>query len=110
MLRDPSGQEALLPSALAAARQQGGPLMKEAIVKLAGEEIPAPDALAAALRVLGELRVSEAVPVLRARSVHGAPEVRIAAARALGEIGNDQAVQGLVLASTTGKPRSAARP
>ena len=95
VLTNPQGRDDLLSVALAAARQQGGPPMNEAITKLAGDEIPAP-ILAGALWALGELKVAKAVPTLHARAAHPAAEVRIAAARALGEIGNDQAVPGLV--------------
>jgi putative heme-binding domain-containing protein len=94
-LEHASGQGRLLSAAIAAARQQGGPRMKEAITRLAGEKIPS-DTLAAALETLGALRIAAAVPVLRARAVDGAPDVRITAVRALGQIGNNQAVEGLI--------------
>jgi putative heme-binding domain-containing protein len=95
VLGRPLEQNDLLPAALAAARQQGGTVMKQAITKLSGEDIP-PHSLTLTLRALGELRVSEAVGVLCARTAHRAPEIRSAAAKALGEIGGDQAVKGLI--------------
>jgi putative membrane-bound dehydrogenase-like protein len=85
----------LVSVALAAAREQRSPRVTAAITKLAGTEIP-PPALAVALRALGELRVSEAVPTVRRRLAHGAAEVRVAAANALAQIANNEAVPGLV--------------
>jgi putative heme-binding domain-containing protein len=106
VLRRHSDDARLLMPAIAAARQQGGPAAEEALVRLAGAEIP-PSTLAAALRALGELEVVAAVPVFRERLAHREAGVRAAAVAALARIGNDPAVEALI--SSLGDPDLAVR-
>jgi putative heme-binding domain-containing protein len=103
VLRRHSGDAAVLSSAIGAARRRGGTAAKGALANLVANDI-AQAPLAAALEAVGELKVSEAVPAVRARLDHPAVEVRMAAVGALGRIGGHEGERALIVALRDAHP------
>jgi len=97
VLKDPVANAAMLPEALAIAKQNGSPEITDALVGVANAEI-APDLLAATCEALGKIRDVKAAPVLAKRISHSDAKIAEAAATALGVIKCDESNTALIAA------------